>query len=156
MQYHLAQVNIARLRGSAGESVMLGMFARLEEMNSVAEKSAGFIWRFRASDATPDASRVFKDLFVPFEPERLFYNMSIWESPEYLRQYVFKTAHAETLLDKSHWIAELDRPHLALWWVPVDHRPTVAESAERLRVVHEKGPTPFAFTFKNCFPKPTD
>ncbi len=154
--YHLAQVNIARMHDRADAPAMAAMFARLEEMNRLAENSPGFIWRFRGSDAPPDALRVFENFFVPFEPERLFFNMSVWECPEHLRQYVFKTAHGDMLREKHRWITKFDRSHLALWWVPVGYRPTVMESAERLRTIELKGPTPFAFTFKESFPKPGD
>lgn len=156
MSYHLAQVNIARMLGSPHEPVMAGMFERMEEMNRLAEQSAGFVWRFQTSDAAADALRIFEGFFVPFEPERLFFNMSVWESVEHLRQYVLKSAHGEMLRDKRQWIAPVDRAHLALWWIPYGHNPTVAESAERLRAVEEKGSTPFAFTFGKCFPKPVD
>ena len=154
MLYHLAQMNIARMRGSPDEPVMAGMFARMEKMNQLAEQSAGFVWRWRGSDETPEALRIFEDYFVPFEPQHLFYNMSVWESVERLRHYVFRSEHAEMLRDKPSWIEDLDRAHLALWWIPAGHRPTVKESAERLRAVQEKGSTAYAFTFKECFPAP--
>lgn len=81
----------------------------MEEMNSLAERSAGFVWRWRGSDAKPDALHAFADCFVPFEPERLFYNMSVWKSIECLREYVFKTAHVEMLRAKRSWIDAFDR-----------------------------------------------
>jgi hypothetical protein len=43
--------------------------------------------------------------------------------------------------------------NVALWWIPVGHRPTVAESADRLRRVRESGPTPYAFTLRKSFPQ---
>jgi Domain of unknown function (DUF3291) len=155
MAHHLAQVNIARMRAGPSDPSMAGIITRLDEMNRLAEQSKGFVWRLRGAEASPEALRVFADYVVPFEPERLFYNLSVWESVEYLRQYAFQSAHAKTLRGKQRWIDDSDRAHLALWWIPVGHVPTIAESAERLRSVHEKGPTDFAFTFKDCFPKPT-
>jgi hypothetical protein len=38
--------------------------------------------------------------------------------------------------------------HMALWWVPGGHRPSVAEAEERLEHLRHYGPTPYAFTFK--------
>ena len=55
---------------------------------------------------------------------------------------------------KDQWLAHFERPHLALWWVPVGHRPTVAESAIRLRSMHQNGPTPYAFSLGALFAKP--
>jgi hypothetical protein len=44
--------------------------------------------------------------------------------------------------------------HQALWWVPVGHRPSVAEAMERIALVREHGPGPEAFTFRTTFPAP--
>ena len=148
MRYHLAQVNIARMRGQPGTEVMAGLVSRIEEMNQLADRSKGFVWRLPGAEATLEALRVFADYFVPFEPERLFYNLSVWESVEDLRRYAFQSAHAEMLRDKKNWIEHFDHAHLALWWIPAGQLPTLAESAERLRSIQENGPTEFAFNFR--------
>ena len=62
--YHLAQANIARMKGSPDTAVMAEMFVRRKEMNRLAEQSAGFVWRWRGSDAKPDALNVFADYFL--------------------------------------------------------------------------------------------
>jgi N-acetylglutamate synthase-like GNAT family acetyltransferase len=155
MKYHLAQVNIARMHGNPGTSVMAGLVARIDEMNRLAAQSKGFVWRLPGAEATFETLRAFEGYFVPFDPERLFYNLSIWESVEDLRHYVFKTAHAEMLRNKSQWIEHFDRAHLALWWVPAGTIPTIAESTERLRSIFERGATAYAFTFKELHPAPT-
>jgi hypothetical protein len=154
VSFHLAQANIARMRGGFSDGVMSGLSTRIEEMNALAEQSPGFVWRLKGADANSESLCVFADYFVPFDPERLFYNMSVWESIEALKDYAFKTQHAEMLKDKGSWIEHFERPHLALWWIPAGHVPTIAESAERLRSLDERGPTEFAFTFHATFPKP--
>ena len=148
MRYHLAQVNIAGMRSQPGTEVMAGLVSRIDEMNRLAERSRGFVWRLPGSEVTPEALRVFADYFILFEPERLFYNLSVWESVEDLRRYVFQSAHAEMLRDKNHWIEHFDRAHLALWWIPTGQLPTVAESAKRLHSIQTNGPTEFAFNFR--------
>jgi hypothetical protein len=87
MSFHLAQANLARMRGTLNESVMAGLVSRIDEMNHLAEQSAGFVWRLQGADATPEALSVFADEFVPFDAGRLFYNMSVWESIEALKNY---------------------------------------------------------------------
>jgi hypothetical protein len=154
MQHHLAQVNIARTRHATGAAAMADFVARIDEMNRLAEGSKGFVWRMRGADVTPEMLRVFENYFVPFEPERFFYNLSVWESVEDLHRYVFHTTHVELFRGKHRWMETFDRAHLALWWIAAGHRPTVAESAERLRAVDEKGGTSFAFTWKMVFPAP--
>ena len=39
-----------------------------------------------------------------------------------------------------------------MWWVPAGHRPSIDEAKQRLAALAGKGPTPFAFTFKQVFP----
>ena len=153
--HHLAQVNIARMRAEATAPVMAGLVARTDEMNRLAERSRGFVWRLPGAQVSPDAVCALADHFVPFDPARLFYNLSVWESVEDLRAYVFASPHAAMLLGKRDWIAPFERAHLALWWVPVGHRPAIAESADRLRSVQEHGPTPAAFTFARRYPAPS-
>ena len=156
MKYHLAQVNIARMRGNPDTPVMAGLVARIDEMNRLAEQSQGFVWRLPGAEVTFEALHLFENYFVPFDPARLFYNLSVWESVEDLRHYVFKTAHAEMLRNKHQWVEHFDRAHLALWWIPAGSIPTIAASAERLSLIFERGATAYAFTFKELHPALTD
>ena len=54
--------------------------------------------------------------------------MSVWESVEDLREYLYRSAHAELLRERHLYAEGFDRPQLALWWIPEGHRPTIAES----------------------------
>jgi hypothetical protein len=154
MVYNLAQANIARMRGNVSDAVMQGLVLRIGEMNQLAEKSPGFVWRLPGSEATSKTLAVFKDYCVPFEPDRIFYNLSVWKSVEDLRHYTYKTVHSEMLRGQQNWLEPFDRAHLAMWWIPEGHKPTIAESAERLRRVSEIGESEMAFTFKRPFEKP--
>lgn len=78
--------------------------------------------------------------------------MSVWESVEHLKDYVYRTAHAELLRQRQQWFEKFDRPVVALWWVPDGHRPSIDEAKKRLARLQEEGPTPFAFSFKQLFP----
>ena len=144
------------MRAAFSDSVMSGLSARIDEMNALADQSPGFIWRLRGEEATAENLHVFADYYPSFDTSRFFYNMSVWENVEALKQYAFKTRHAEMLKNKDHWIDHFENPHLALWWIPAGHVPTIAESAARLRAVSERGPTEFAFTFARTFPIPKD
>jgi hypothetical protein len=154
MRYQLAQVNIARMRGGADEPVMAGLVSRIAEMNALADGSPGFAWRLPGSDATAEALGVFDGYFVPFEPKRLFYNLSVWNTVEDLQRYVFRTEHAQMLRMKHDWIENSDPAHLAMWWIAAGTLPTIAESSIRLRALDERGPTPFSFTFSTQFSAP--
>jgi hypothetical protein len=152
VNFHLAQVNIAWMHGSIDEPVMEVLAGRVDEMNRLAEQSKGFVWRLPGSEITHEALEPFNTDFPGFRRERLFYNMSVWESPEDLRAYTFGSAHAEMLNDRHLWIDHIAGASAALWWIPKGHRPSIAESAERLRSVRNLGPTPYAFTPRKWFP----
>jgi uncharacterized protein DUF3291 len=154
MPYQLAQVNIARMRGGADEPMMAGLVARIAEMNALADGGPGFVWRLLGSEATAAVLQVFDGFFVPFEPERLFYNLSVWNTVSDLQRYVFRTEHAQMLRMKHDWIENSDRAHLAMWWIPAGTLPIIAESSIRLRPLHERGPTPFSFTFSTQYSAP--
>lgn len=154
MNVHLAQVNIAWMHGAIDEHVMLGLASRMDEINRLAEESPGFVWRLATPDVSLDSLEPFRVDFPGFHADRLFYNMSVWESLEGLRAYTFNSAHAELLNERHQWVDSIAGASVALWWIPIGHRPSIAESAERLRSVRNLGPTPYAFTLRNAFSPP--
>jgi hypothetical protein len=154
MPFHLAHVNIAWMHGAIGDDVMQGFVQRIDEMNTLAETSKGFIWRVPDSETSFAALDVFRADFPGFDPTRFLYNMSVWETFEDLRQYSLFSAHGEMLSQRRQWLDSIAGANVALWYIPIGHRPTVAESVERLRLVRTDGPTPQAFTLRKSFPPP--
>jgi hypothetical protein len=47
---HLAQVDIARMRGPLESAVRADFAARLDEINALADASPGFVWRLQTSE----------------------------------------------------------------------------------------------------------
>ena len=43
--YHVAQVNIGRILEELDHPVMAGFVNRLDEINALADRSPGFVWR---------------------------------------------------------------------------------------------------------------
>jgi hypothetical protein len=146
--YHLAQVNIGRLRAPIDSPTMEGFRARLDPVNALADQSPGFVWRLQTDDGNATAIRPYED------DELMAINMSVWETLESLRQFVYKSHHVESLRNREQWFEPIDGPILALWWIPAGHIPTVLEARERLQHLEEHGPTPQAFTFRTPFPAP--
>jgi len=146
-RFHLAQVNIGRLRAPIEDPIMEGFRSQLDSINALADRSPGFVWRLQTEDGNALAIR-------PFADERMAINMSVWESLEALQQFVYGSAHVGSLRDRKQWFEPIEGPILVLWWIPVGHIPTVAEAQERLRRLKERGPSPEAFTFRTPFPSP--
>jgi hypothetical protein len=144
-KYHIAQVNIGRIKGPIDGPVMAGFVARLDEINALADASPGFVWRLQTSEGNAT-------YFRPFDDDQLLLNMSVWESVDALKSYVYRTAHAELLRQRHEWFEKLSQVYVALWWVPAGHIPSIDEAKKRLAHLEANGPTEFAFTFKAIFP----
>jgi hypothetical protein len=145
--HHIAQINIARMTAPLDSPVMAGFVGRLQEINALADGAAGFVWRLQTDEGDATYLR-------PYEDERIIVNMSMWDSVEALKQYVYRTAHAELLRDRRSWFEHFDGAQLAMWWVPAGHIPTVDEAKERLAHLAQHGPSAFAFTFKSIHDAP--
>lgn len=141
--YHLAQLNIAWMKGPLESAQMADFVANLERINALAESSPGYVWRLRdeAGDAT--AMRPFGD--------EVLVNMSLWEDVQSLSDYVYTSAHTEMLKRRREWFERVAQAHQVLWWVPAGHRPDLAEAADRLAHLREHGATAHAFTFRQPF-----
>lgn len=146
---HLAQVNVARMKAPLESPTMASFVARLDEINALADRSPGFVWRLQTDAGNATYLR-------PYDDERILVNLSVWESAEALQDYVYRSAHAEVLRQRHEWFERFGGAQMALWWVPAGHRPSVDEAKQRLAVLAAKGATPLAFTFRERFPPDPD
>jgi Domain of unknown function (DUF3291) len=142
--YHLAQVNIGRIKAPLDSPQMAGFMNRLDELNALADRSAGFVWRLQTSAGNAT-------YFRPYDDDRVLMNMSVWESVEALRNYVYRTIHVELLRQREEWFEVFRSNYLALWWVPAGHRPGIDEAKKRVASLDAHGPTEYAFNFKTVF-----
>lgn len=143
-QYHIAQVNIGHIKAPLDSPIMAGFVGRLDELNALADKSPGFVWRLQTGEGNAT-------YFRPYDDDRILINMSVWKSVEALRQYVYDTAHAALLRHRHEWFERFSGTYMALWWVPAGHLPGIDEAKKRLAHLQQHGPTEFAFTFKTVF-----
>jgi len=148
-KYQLAQVNIARMLGPIDGPVMEGFVAQLDEINSLADNSDGFVWRLQNEDGDATSYRPFP------EDDMMIINMSVWESVEALFEYTYKSDHVKVMCDRAKWFEPLKEMHMVLWWIPEGHIPTEQEAIEKLTILQKNGPSEEAFTFKEHFPQPS-
>lgn len=142
---HLAQANIAHMRGSYEDPVMAGFVARLDKLNEIADSSPGFVWRLQDETANDEAARIF-------DSDQLVFNLSVWESVEALETYVYNSGHIEAVRKRSEWFEKPDRAPFVLWWIEPGQRPTIAEAKTRFDLLWASGPSASAFTFRHSFP----
>jgi hypothetical protein len=145
---HLAQVNVGRLAAPLDSEQLRPFVERLQSVNALADASPGFVWRLQTDEGDATAYRVFDD------PE-LIVNLSVWESLDALRGFVYRLPdHVEVLRRRREFFARSHEDTVALWWIPAGSIPTVAEAEERLTLLRALGPSPDYFTFKRFFPPP--
>jgi Domain of unknown function (DUF3291) len=145
--HELAQLNIGISKGPMDSPVMADFAAGLARINAMADASPGFVWRLQTEEGDATSIR-------PFEDENLLVNMSVWRDVESLHKYVYGSAHVELMRRRREWFERMPEAFLVLWWVPVGHRPTVAEAIAKLETLRAHGPTAQAFTFRQAFAPP--
>ncbi len=147
MSHWLAQINIGRLVAPPDDPRVADFVNALDEINALAERSPGFVWRLKSDSGNALDIRYSED---PLEA----LNMSVWDSVESLLQYAYASEHIDFLKRRAEWFEKHTKPHYCLWWIPEEHVPTVAEGIERLEHYREHGATEYAFWFSQRFPKP--
>ncbi len=146
-KYHLAQVNIALAKEEMDKKLMEGFVSRLDEINEKADDAKGFVWRLQTEDGDSTAIRVF-------DKPLLLVNMSVWESIDTLKDFVYASAHVELIRDRQAWFHKVVEAHQALWWIPAGHIPTTKEAKEKLEYIQKHRSTVEAFHFGKPFSMP--
>ncbi len=146
--HHLAQVNIAKARYDVEDPRMAGFMDNLDRINGLGDHSPGFVWRYQTEEGDATATRVFDD------PDILL-NLTVWESVEALKDYVYRTEHVDFLRRRREWFtAECGYPTTTLWWIPAGHIPTPEEARRRAEQLQADGPSPEAFSWSSLHPAP--
>jgi Domain of unknown function (DUF3291) len=143
--YHIAQVNTGRIKAPLDSPIMAGFMNQLDTINALADQAPGFVWRLQTNEGNATYFRPYPD------DDRILLNMSVWETIESLKDYVYKTAHAEVMRHRQEWFERFATNYIALWWVPAGHIPGIDEAKKRIAHLDLHGPTEFAFTFKKTF-----
>jgi hypothetical protein len=148
VDFHIAQINIGRARFAVDGPELADFMALLDPVNALADSQPGFIWRLQTEEGNATALR-------PYEDERIIVNMSVWKSIDTLWSFVYDSAHLDVVRRRREWFERFESTYLALWWIPAGTLPTVDDAKLRLESLDAKGPTPYAFTFKQRFaPEP--
>ncbi|WGS60530.1 DUF3291 domain-containing protein [Vibrio lentus] len=140
----LAQLNIALAKYPLDAPEIKDFVDNLDLVNGIAESSEGFVWRLK--DESGDATNI-----KAFDDPNMIVNMSVWDSVDSLKNFMFRTHHRDFMRRKNEWFHRLAEDTYVLWWVEDDHIPSLNEAIERLDHLREVGDTPYAFTFKTNF-----
>jgi hypothetical protein len=129
-----------------GHPQVQGFFDRSAAVFESAEGADGFVAR-RGDRPSGFGPRFYDPAADGDAPQTL----SVWMSLESVFAFAYGGRHAEALRGRAEWFRESHWPTYAAWWVTDDQMPTWQEAAERLEHLHDRGPGPFAFSFKQAF-----
>jgi hypothetical protein len=150
VEWHVAQVNIGRLRAPVGDPLVAEFVDALDGINALADSSPGFVWRLQTEEGNATAVR-------PVEGDELLaINMSVWESVEHLADFVYRSGHVAFMRRRREWFERFAGSFMAMWWIPAGAIPSVNDAMERIAHLDRHGPTPTAFTFRDRFAPPED
>ena len=136
--WHLAEVNIARLRAPVGDPVVQPFVDALDRVNAIADRMDGFVWRHVDETGNATATQVLDDPCV-------IYNASIWRDVVSLERFVWGTIHARFYGRRDKWFTSMDSMGVAMWWVPPGTRFQPAEAMARLADLNHYGPSDRTF-----------
>lgn len=141
MDYHIAQLNLAKAKYPLDDPRMKGFVDLLETVNKEGENSPGFIWILKDETGTAVNFNLFND-------PSLLINLTVWENLEELKAFIYNGNHAKAFMQRRDWFEPLGKEHLALWWVPEGHIPTLEEAKQKMEKLWAEGPSAEVFTFK--------
>lgn len=142
--FHLAQINVARALAPLDDPRLAGFVSRLDDINALADRSPGFVWRLQSDSGNAT------DIKVSDDP-KVIVNMSVWDDLDSLFAYVYRSDHLQVMAQRRQWFEKPASAFMALWWRPAGTLPSIAEGLERIALLDRAGPTPQAFTFKQPF-----
>jgi len=133
------------MKADIDDPIMKGFVDNLEGVNAIADNSPGFVWRLETDEGDATDLRVFED-------NMLLVNMSVWESIDDLKKFVYESFHLEILKRKKEWFDKFDGVYQVMWWLKAGSLPDVDEARARLAYLQENGASEFAFNFQLSFP----
>ena len=111
----------------------------LERVNAIADTAPGFVWRLQTDSGNATEIQIFPNPLT-------LVNMSVWESVDALKAYVYRSEHIEFFRRRAEWF-EPDAKRVALWHVPAGTIPELDEAVRRVEFLERNGATPYAFGF---------
>lgn len=151
---YLAIYNFGMFALPSADPANDGFHARNDANFISAESSGGFVARSGYADEPGPESwgeqvypRFYADNGDGWSPSTL----SLWEDIPSLMAFCYSGIHAEAMRHAREWFVDPAWPPYVLWWTEPGAFPLWSEGAARLEHLHDNGPCPSAFTFKQPY-----
>lgn len=149
-EYHLAQLNVARLHHPLDSEESADFVAALGPINALAEAAPGFVWRLVDDDGNSSSYVTVPAIDDPL----VILNYSVWRDLESLKHYVYKSGHAVYLRRRREWFEPAGGPSTVCWWTPAGIIPDVAEAYARFERLRADGPSDAGWPPNQPHPSP--
>jgi GNAT superfamily N-acetyltransferase len=136
---HVAQINIGTMVAPTDDPSVAEFMDGLDRINAIADASLGFVWRLQTGDGNATSIQIFPDPLT-------LVNMSVWESVDALKAYVYQTDHVDFFRRRAAWF-QPDAKRVALWTIPAGEIPELDDAVRRVEFLEQRGPSPYAFGF---------
>ncbi|TDT16908.1 acetyltransferase (GNAT) family protein [Ilumatobacter fluminis] len=136
---HVAQVNIGTMVAPTDDPAVAEFMDNLDRINAIADDAPGFVWRLQTDEGNATDIHVFPN---PLE----LVNMSIWQTVDELKAYVYRSEHVEFFRRRAEWF-EADAKRVALWHVAVGEIAELDDAIRRVEFLERSGPSAYAFGF---------
>jgi GNAT superfamily N-acetyltransferase len=139
VELHIAQINIGTMVAATDDPIVAEFMDNLERVNAIADTAPGFVWRLQTDSGNATEIQIFPNPLT-------LVNMSVWDSIEALKDYVYGSDHVAFFRRRAEWF-EPDAKRVALWYVPAGDVPELDEAVRRVEFFERNGPTSYAFGF---------
>ncbi len=143
---HLAFYTFGILERSLDDARSQEYYALGPAIFSSAAGTDGFI----ARAPTPAGGRTAR-FFDPARHGCAVQTLTVWRDLESVYAYAYRGTHVAAFRRRADWFIPRQWSSYAAWWVAEGAMPTWEEAIARFELLHDRGPTPDAFTFKEPF-----
>jgi GNAT superfamily N-acetyltransferase len=137
--YHIAQLNISTLLAPIDDPSIADFADNLDRINAIGDAAPGFVWRLQTDDGNATSIQSYPDPLV-------IVNMTVWTSVAALKEFAYRTEHADFLARRREWFAA-GSTGVVLWWIRAGDLPTLNDAKRRLEFLQRHGASPYAFRF---------
>lgn len=145
MTHHLAHLNVAKLLAPIEDPLIKDFKNGIEAINTLAEESAGFVWRMKEDPLMPDGST-----YIFMNDPSIIATLSVWESVQALKTFTYQSVHGSYVKLRKEWFHKMVEANYVLWFIKVNTQPSIDEAIARLKFLRAKGESSKAFTFKTA------